>query len=191
MLSPLLPLGFTPEAPVAYEANNFSRNHIKQTRCSIDCKNDIIHPLLSALYFPQTEEQSGGENLYPREILFHGDGVLSMLISTCVGFFPPHQTTMYICACSRASALQGILLWHTSFHISLLEAAGKAIYETITLERQECVEKPLTHLGRANEYETAGVCVGKRLVGGDVKGERAFGRAYFQPYKIFLFHMKF
>lgn len=98
MLSPLLPLGFTPEAPVAYEANNFSRNHIKQTRCSIDCKNDIIHPLLSALYFPQTEEQSGGENLYPREILFHGDGVLSMLISTCVGFFPPpiKQLCIYV-----------------------------------------------------------------------------------------------
>lgn len=39
MLSPLLPLGFTLEAPVVYDANIFSGNHIK---CSIDCKHDII-----------------------------------------------------------------------------------------------------------------------------------------------------
>lgn len=55
------------------------------------------------------------------------------------------------------SALRGFLLRHGSFHIRLLEA-GETIYETITLERQERVEKLLKHLGRANEYELVGVC---------------------------------
>lgn len=86
-----LALGFTPEAPVAYEANNFSRNHIKQTRCFIDWKNDII--LLLSQTFTSTDKTSKvcvcgclcwfwgvGAS---REILFHRKEVLSLWI--------PHQ----------------------------------------------------------------------------------------------------
>lgn len=37
-----LSLCSAPEAPVVYDANNFSRNHIKRAHGSIDCMNDII-----------------------------------------------------------------------------------------------------------------------------------------------------
>lgn len=56
-VTPPLPLGFTPEAPAAYDANKFNRNHIKQTPCSIDCKDDII-PLTSQ---PFTSPERGSK----------------------------------------------------------------------------------------------------------------------------------
>lgn len=89
MLSPQLLLSFTPEAPVAYEANNFSRNHIKQTPSSIDYKNDIIP--LSSLPGPSPNRGEDGVEalLFSKEILFHGvlsvqNNYICMLKSVCV-----------------------------------------------------------------------------------------------------------
>lgn len=82
-IPPPIPLAFTLEAPVAYEANNFSRNHIRQTRCSIDCKDDIIPPSPSQPFHLPRRRSGGGLDLYLDEIFFHGDGGLSKLSPTC------------------------------------------------------------------------------------------------------------
>lgn len=76
-----------------------------------------------------------------------------MLIFTCGAFFFATHTTTYVCTLTSIRAK----LWHRSFRISPLEAE-KTIYAIITLVCQECVEKPLTHLERANECEPVGVC---------------------------------
>lgn len=188
MLSPLLPLGFTPEAPVAYEANNFSRNHIKQTRCSIDCKNDIIHPLLSALYFPRQRSKVGERIFTPERSSFMEMESCQCSFPPVLGPRPPSNNYVYVHAhehlhyrgfCSGIEV--SILVCQRQGRQSMrqLHQSAKSVWKSLSHTQAELMNMRLR------------VCVGKTLVGGDVKSERAFGCAYFQPYKMFLFHMKF
>lgn len=65
VISPMLLVGFTPGAPVVYDANKFSRNHIKAAHGFIDCVNDIIlfffiFSSQSALTLTMEAESPGG-----------------------------------------------------------------------------------------------------------------------------------
>ena len=94
----LPPFGFTPEAPVAYDANKFSRNHIKSARCTIDCEDDIIPLLPLRLFTPPSAE----ERIFnPERSSFKGgEGVLVNAHFHLCSFFPSHHAT-------RAAVLTG------------------------------------------------------------------------------------
>lgn len=68
----LLPLACTPEAPVVYDANKFSRIIIKKTHGPIDWQNDIIFFSTLSFIFHTEEmgDEGGGDACYTREILF-------------------------------------------------------------------------------------------------------------------------
>lgn len=133
------------EAPVEHGANKFSRNHIKQTQCAIDCQNDIT--LSSSEIFPSLTEDAkyGREIFIPVRSSFRRSCQCSFSFLRPSSISLPHANTY---AHRAALVYRGIFnspsVRDKSFHISLLETA-KTIYETITLESQMRVEKLLTH----------------------------------------------
>lgn len=126
MLSSLPPLSFTPEALVADEANNFSRNRIPPAPSSIDWEDDIIHLSYQPPLLHRAEEQSGLEILFPlpwkRDITGVQTAKLYPGISTISGILLCIEVSILACEDNRRGN-----------YIAAQRVCGKASYTEVEL----------------------------------------------------------